>query len=161
MDSMVRIYEERADNELFAAKSLKKLSEDSDMKETFELPDKITFYSSVISHSYYSIFYAAKAILLTKGIRTGPPSVHKKTYDEFKSRFVDTGILDVKLLNIYKSMVVKADVLLGIFKEAKKDRGKFTYNTIAQANKEPAEDSIKKANIFVTNIGKVIRKNGH
>ena len=90
MDSMVEIYLDRASNELLAAESLKRLSEDSKAKEEFNLPQKTTFYSSVISHSYYSVFYAAKAILLTKRIKTDAPNVHKKTYDEFKRAFVDT-----------------------------------------------------------------------
>ena len=161
MDSMVRIYLDRADNEIIAARSLKRLSEDSSAKEDFKIAGNVTFYSSVITHSYSSIFYAAKAILLANGIKTDAPNVHKKTYDEFKRAFVDTGILDVKLLYIYNKMVVKADDLLWIFKDAKGKRGKFTYKTISQANKEPAEDSLKNANTFVSNIGKVIRKNGH
>ena len=66
MDSMAEIYLERAGNELLAAESLKKLSEDEKAREEFSLPQSTTFYSSVISHSYYAIFYSAKAILLKK-----------------------------------------------------------------------------------------------
>ena len=86
MDSMVEIYFDRAGNELLAAESLKRLSEDAKAKEDFGIPQKTTFYSSVISHSYYSVFYAAKAILLTKNIKTDAPNVHKKTYDENESQ---------------------------------------------------------------------------
>jgi uncharacterized protein (UPF0332 family) len=157
MDSMADIYMERSDNELLAAQSLKKLSEEPKAKEEFELPADITFYSSVISRSYYSIFYAAKAILLTKGIRTSSPEIHRKTFDEFKKHFVDTGILDVKLLEIYMKMAIRADELLEIFREEKWKRGNFTYQTIPQANKEPAWDSLKNAKAFVSNISKVIR----
>ena len=145
MDSMVEIYFDRAGNELLAAESLKKLSEDAKAKEDFDIPQKTTFYSSVISHSYYSVFYAAKAILLTKKIKTDAPNVHKKTYDEFERVFVKTGILDMKLLSIYKEMVVRADDLLEIFRESKSKRGRFTYKTIPQANIEPADESIKHA----------------
>jgi len=65
MDSMAEIYIERARNEIMAAESLKKLSEEKTQKQTFRIPSNTTFYSSVISHSYYAIFYAAKSILLT------------------------------------------------------------------------------------------------
>jgi uncharacterized protein (UPF0332 family) len=157
MDLMVKIYLERADNEILAAKSLKKLSENEQAKQDFELPSDITFYSSVISHSYYAIFYAAKAILLTKGIKTSLPDVHKKTFSAFKENLADTGILDVKLLEIYKKIVIRADTLLGIFKDEKWKRGNFTYATIPQANKEPAEDSLNNAKVFVSNINKVIK----
>ena len=154
---MVELYLERANNEILAAESLKKLSEELEIKENFNLPKTITFYSSVISHSYYAIFYAAKSILLTKNIKTYPPEIHKKTYNKFDEVFVKTGILDVKLLKIYKKLVIRADVLLDIFKDEKWKRGNFTYTTIPQANKEPAEDSLKNAKIFVSNISKIIR----
>lgn len=154
MDSMAKIFLERASNEIFAAESLKKLTENAQLKQDFELPSDITFYSSVISHSYYAIFYSAKAILLTKGIKTSPPEIHKKTLDAFKTHLVDTGILDAKLLEIYRKLVIRADTLLGIFKGEKSKRGNFTYETIPQANKEPAEDSLKNAKTFVSNIRK-------
>lgn len=157
MDSMVEIFLERANNELLTAKSLIKLSEIVKFKKEFELPKNITFYSSVISHSYYSIFYAAKAILLTKNIKTSFPEVHKKTLELFENELIKTGILDVNLLKIYKTMLIRADVLLEIFKEEKYKRGKFTYKTLPQANKLPANNSLKNAKLFVSNIAKIIR----
>ena len=158
MDSMVKIFLERADNELLAAKSLKRISDEPELKTDFKLSEKVTFYSSVISHCYYSIFYSAKAILLTKGIKTESPEVHRKTFDEFKKNLVDSGVLDVKLLEIYKKLVIRADSLLEIFKDEKWKRGNFTYKTIPQANKEPAEDSLKNAITFTSNIAKVAPK---
>lgn len=158
MDLMAEIFIARANNELLAANSLKKLSEDSKSKIDFSLPSEITFYSSVISHSYYAIFYAAKAILLTNGIKTASPEIHRKTLDAFQKYLVETGILDVKLLEIYKTMAIRADGLLEIFKTEKRKRGDFTYTTIPQANKAPAEDSLKNAKLFVSNIQKVISK---
>ena len=157
MDSMVSVLLKRSENELMIAEKLKRLSEEKEAKEFMEIPESVTFYSSVISHSYYAIFYSAKAILLTKNIKTSPPEVHRKTFEEFKRRFVDTGNLDVKLLEIYRKMIVRADKLLEIFRDEKWKRGNFTYNTIPQANREPAEDSLKNAKLFVSNIEKVIR----
>lgn len=158
MDLMVRVYLERAENELLAAKTLKKVTEDKEAKKHLELEEGTTFYSSVISHSYYSIFFTAKAILLTKSIKTEMPNVHKNTYEEFKKNFVDTGILDVKLLEIYQKMVVRADELLEIFKDEKWKRGHFTYQTIPQANKEPAEQSVQNASAFLKNIKLILEK---
>ncbi|MDD5133569.1 MAG: HEPN domain-containing protein [Candidatus Nanoarchaeia archaeon] len=157
MDSMVEIFMDRSNNEISIAESLKKLSEDNKLKEEFKIPENMTFYSSVISHSYYAIFYAAKAILLTKGIKTSSPEVHKKTFEEFKINLIDNGLLDVKLLKIYKEMVVKADELLEIFKVEKGKRGDFTYKTIPQANKGPAEESLRNSKFFVSNILKIIQ----
>ncbi|MBU2639030.1 MAG: HEPN domain-containing protein [Nanoarchaeota archaeon] len=137
---------------------MKRLSENEEAKKEFDIPPGITFYSSVISHAYYAIFYAVKALLLAKGIKTSSPEIHKKTYGAFKTEFVDTGILDVKLLKIYREMIVRADTLLEIFKEEKGKRGRFTYATIPQANINPAEESLKNARFFVANMGKVIDK---
>jgi uncharacterized protein (UPF0332 family) len=158
MDTMVRILLRRAENELMAAEALKRLSEEKKAKDFMGMPESTTFYSSVISHSYYAIFYAAKAMLLTKGIRTSSPEIHKKTFEEFKKNFVDTGVLDVKLLEIYRVMAVRADDLLEIFRDERWKRGNFTYHTIPQANREPAEDSVKNAKVFVSNILKVLER---
>jgi uncharacterized protein (UPF0332 family) len=160
MDLMVKAFIDRANNELVLAEKVKLISEDAAAKEFLKIPERMTFYSSAISHSYYAIFYAAKAILMTKDIRTSSPEIHRKTFDEFKRNFVDTGILDVKLLEIYRNMAIRADELLEIFDREKWKRGDFTYNTIPQANRGPAEDSLRNANIFVTNIEKVIIKMG-
>jgi len=156
MDLMIKNYLERAENEIILSASIKKLSDEDDAKKLFNIEQHHTFYSSVISHSYYSIFYAANALLLTKGIRTASPEIHKKTFDAFKKEFVDTGMLDVSLLEIYKKAIIRADVLLEIFRDEKWKRGNFTYNTIPRANKEPAEDSLKNSKHFVANITKVI-----
>ncbi len=158
MDSMVEIFMERARNELLTAESLKKLSEQLELKQKFSLPSEITFYSAVISHAYYAIFYSAKAILLTKKIKTSSPSVHRNTYESFKRTFVNTGLLDKSLLSIYDDLIIKADDLLDIFKDEKWKRGNFTYRTIPQANKEPAESSIKNTKLFVSNIINIIKK---
>jgi len=142
MDLEANDFLKRANNELVLAEKIKLITEDSPIKITLNVPGDMTFYSSVISHSYYSIFYAAKALLLTKKIKPSSPEIHKKTFDAFKKEFVDTGILDVNLLEIYK--------------KEKWKRGNFTYQTIPQANKEPAEESLTHAKQFVANITKVI-----
>jgi|SRR3989344_2668634 len=147
MDSKVELYLKRARTEMNMAVLLLR-SSGNKLLNDFDIPEDETFYSGVISHCYYSVFYSAKAMLLTKDIDTKAPEIHKKTLDAFKEQFIDTGILDMKLLLIYKKMIVKAESLLQIFKAEKKKRGDFTYNTIAQANIEPANESLENAKIF-------------
>ena len=147
MDLKVELYIKRARTEMNMALLLLETSNNKILHE-FNIPDNETFYSGVISHCYYSIFYCAKAMLLTKGIDTKSPEIHKKTLDAFREQFINTGILDTKLLLIYKKMIIKADSLLEIFKAEKKKRGNFTYNTIAQANIEPANKSLENAKTF-------------
>lgn len=158
MDSTAKIYLQRALNEISAAKLLFVISNNPTKKQEFQIEEETTFYSSVISHSYYAIFYGAKAILFVKNIKTEMPDVHKKTYEAFDEHFVKTGILDMELLKIYQKMIVRADELLQIFKDEKWKRGHFTYQTIPQANKEPAEQSIQNAVTFIKNIKLILEK---
>lgn len=158
MDLETKQYLSRASNELKLAAVIEDISKNIDEKERLGLDREDTFYSAVISHSYYAIFYSAKAILLTKNIKTYSPEIHKKTLEEFKKNFVDSGILDVELLKIYSKMIIRADDLLELFQEEKRKRGNFTYKTIPQANIGPAEESITNAKKFASNIKKVIER---
>ncbi len=152
MDSDTKLYLERARNELKLAEIVMQLSIHKDIQTKIPQIDKPdTYFSSVISHAYYSIFYTAKAYLIMKGIITKVPEEHKKTYDEFR-RLVLQGIVDKELLRLYEEVLVKAEELLGIFKIEKKKRGEFTYQRIAQANLEPAKESLENAKTFLKHI---------
>lgn len=148
MDSKAEMFIKRARSEIDSAEILCEVSNKKELKDTFKVDENATFYSGVISHAYYSIFYCSKAMLLRRKIETDSPEVHKKTFDEFRKTFIDTGLMDAKLLIIYKQMIVRAESLLEIYKQEKKKRGNFTYNTIPQANKDPATESIKNAKEF-------------
>lgn len=156
MDSKVKLYLQRAENERDLSKALLVLSQDDSIKSLLSLKENITFYSAVISHAYYCIFYSAKALLLIKNIKTDSPEVHKKTLEEFKKNFVDTGFLDIELLKIYSKMIIRADELLGLYKVEKRKRGKFTYRKLPQANLEYAEESVDNAFKFFKNIYSII-----
>ena len=157
MDSEVKLLLDRADNELLTAKALKKISEEDALKNNLSVPTKTTFYSSVISHSYYSIFYSAMAALLSVGTKVSAPFIHNKAYDEFKKAFVDSGKLDNHILEAYEKMLIRAEDLLQIMKDEKSKRGKFTYKTFPQANKNPAEDSINNATLFISHIKNMLK----
>ena len=157
MDFEYKIYLTRAQNELNLSIMIKKISDDQKMQlEIFGIKED-TYYSATISHAYYSIFYAAKAYLSLKGIKTKAPEEHKKTFEEF-SKLVTTGVVDVELLKIYQNMIIKADTLLHIFELEKDKRGKFTYRRIPQANQEPAQESIKNAQTFFSQIYRLCEK---
>ncbi|MFA5887709.1 MAG: hypothetical protein WC852_03295 [Candidatus Nanoarchaeia archaeon] len=159
MDNFVEICLARAENEAIAGQVLFEISGNRELqKRAFGLEKEFTFYSAVISHSYYCIFFSAKAILATEGIMTGPPYIHAKTLKAFEENLVETGKLDVELLKIYKNIVVRADELLGIFSKEKGKRGEFTYRKLPQANLEPAMESMKNALFFFKQINKIIRK---
>lgn len=159
MDSGYKLYLQRAQNELNLSQMILRISDDKKMQVvTFGMKED-TYYSATISHAYYSIFYAAKAYLLLKGIKTEPPEEHKKTYNAF-SELVDKGIIDVELLKVYKNMLIRADALLQIFQTEKSKRGKFTYRRIPQANREPAIESVKNSEFFHDHIFELCGKLG-
>ena len=157
MSDEAELYLQRAENELVAAQMLFDISSNSILqKEQFKLEKEFTFYSSVISHSYYCIFYAAKSSLIKIGIKTEAPEVHKKTLEAFEKYLVRTGKLDFELLKIYQKMVVRAEELLGIFSKEKGKRGRFTYQKLPQANREPAKESFDNGSFFFKNINKIL-----
>jgi uncharacterized protein (UPF0332 family) len=146
-----KIYLVRAQNELNLSLMVMRISDDRELQVSIFGMKPDTYYSAAISHAYYSIFYAAKAYLLLKGIKTEAPEEHKKTYDQF-SKLAEKGVIDVELLKIYRNILIKADTLLHIFELEKGKRGRFTYKRIPQANQEPAQESIKNAQFFYRNI---------
>ena len=155
MDLNYNLYLERANNEIKFADIALFVSNNKNIQvEVMKIEEPETYYSSVISHAYYCIFYSAKAYLAKKGIKTEAPEEHKKTYEEFK-RLVFQGIVDKELLRIYDDIIIKADTLLGIFKAEKKKRGEFTYQKLAQANLEPANKSLENAKTFLKHIIKL------
>lgn len=155
-DNKEILYLERAKNELDLSKAIFKLSTKKNLKLEFELKEDTTFFSNVINLSYYCIFYSAKALLYAKDIITESPEEHKKTLNEFE-KLTLSGEIDIELLKIYKSIVIKADELFGIFKKEKSKRGRFTYKKLPQANLEPAKESLNNAEKFFKNINLMIK----
>ena len=154
MDSESKLYIQRAQNEINLSKMILKISEDDNIqRDVFEMP-KDTYYSAVISHAYYSIFYMTKAYLLKKGIKVHAPEEHRKAYEEFK-KLVEQGLVDVELLKIYQQLMMRADTLLEIFQTEKSKRGKFTYKKLPQANVEPARESLKNAETFFKHVNEL------
>lgn len=155
MDLNYNVYLERANNEIKLADIVLLVSNNKNLQiDIFKIEEPDTYYSAVISHAYYCIFYSAKAYLAKKGIKTEAPEEHKKTYEEFK-RLVLQGVVDKELLRIYEEILVKAETLLGIFRTEKKKRGTFTYKTLSQANLSPANESLENAKTFFKHIRKL------
>lgn len=155
MGSLADAYLARAGNELILAKINLEISTNDKYKEIFMIEKTRTFFNDVISQVYYSIFYAAKAFLLSKNIETKPPEEHKKTYEEFK-KFVVNGEINKILLEIYETETIKAESLLKIFFSEKKKRGEFTYNLKSEANLPYANESLENAKKFISLIKAII-----
>ena len=148
---------ERADTEIVLAEIVQTLSDEPQRQQTLTTKQPRTFYSAVITHAYYAIFYSAKAYLETKGIVTQPPHEHSQVLEAFTT-YVRSGELDVELLNVYKELLLRADELLGILSDERGKRGKYTYRTLPQANKEPAQESLARAKKFYKTMYAICQK---
>ena len=149
MATKVELYISRSTTEIEAASILFQISHTEQFQDQFYLSKETTFYSAVIAHAYYAIFYAAKAMLLSINKETTSPNIHQATYETFEKEFITTGILDASIFLLYKSLIIRAEELLTIYKHEKKKRGDYTYNILPQANKVPAEESIQHAKSFL------------
>ena len=157
MDINVKGYLDRAENELVLANANFLLSINEEAKSKLGVEINKTFFNNVISESYYAIFYSAKAFLLSLGIKTEAPEEHRKTYDKFKD-VINSKKLNKQLAEVYEEESNKAETLLRIFFDEKRNRGRFTYNVNATANKPFAEQSIKNAKFFCLTIKHLIEK---
>lgn len=159
MDSEDKLLIERAEHEILTSEILEKLSkiEYSDVNERLDIPSGNTFYSAVIGHAYYSIFYGAKAYLVSKGTKFSEQGQHSAVYYKFK-KLVNAGELDKELMIIYEDAKIKAEILLSILEDEEEKRTRYTYKTIPQANKEPAEKSIENAKFFISHIKEFINR---
>ena len=151
------LYLKRAEEKVLLAKTCFEISTKSEIKTFLGLAQNQTFFNDIISLSYYSVFYSAKAYLISKGVKTQPPEEHKKTYDEF-AKFVKMGILDKELLDIYENAALEAETLLNIFLIEKKNRGRYTYNVNANANMPFAKDSIENTKKFTRTITAILKR---
>jgi len=71
---------------------------------------------------------------------------------------VEKGLIEQDLLRVYEEVKTKAEVLLEILKKEKDKRTEFTYETLPQANKSPAEDSLNNALLFISHIKAFLRE---
>ena len=103
------LYLRRARNELNLSVMVMKISEDPKLQMgLFSMPYEDTYFSAVISHAYYCIFYAAKSYLLIKGVKTKPPEEHRKTYEAIE-RLAKEGVIDIDLLKAYRELMIRAE----------------------------------------------------
>ena len=162
-----------ADSSLRTASILQEVSDDNSLKDTLKVGADFESYLWVIVSSYYSMFYAATAILAKQGIRATGQIVHKVTADALIHFFASNEKL-AKLLEQYeeaqtvglelvgreelmKRMQKKADELIISYEGERKKRSKFQYDIGVQAKKGYAQTSLQRARDFVFEIRKLLK----
>lgn len=162
-----------ADSSLRTASILQEVSDDNSLKDTLKVGADFESYLWVIVSSYYSMFYAATAILAKQGIRATGQIVHKVTADALIHFFASNEKL-AKLLEQYeeaqtvglelvgreelmKKMQKKADELIISYEGERKKRSKFQYDIGVQAKRGYAQTSLQRARNFVFEIKKLLK----
>jgi len=73
-------------------------------------------------------------------------------------KLVKLGDLDKELISIYEDAKIKAETLLSILEDEEEKRTQYTYKSLPQANKQPAESSIENTRFFVSHIKAFLNK---
>ena len=162
-----------ADSSLRTASILQEILDDSSLKEMLKVGSDFESYLWVIVSAYYSMFYAATALLAQQGIRAAGQIVHKVTADALIHYFASNEKL-AKLLEQYeeaqtvglelvgreelmKRMQKKADELIISYEGERKKRSKFQYDIGVQAKRGYAQTSLQRAKDFVFEIRKLLK----
>ena len=169
----VEFFIANAESSLRTASILQEISDENSLKETLKVNADFESYLWVIVSSYYSMFYAATAILAKQGIRATGQIVHKVTADALIHFFASNEKL-AKLLEQYeeaqavglelvgreelmKRMQKKADELIISYEGERKKRSKFQYDIGVQAKRGYAQTSLQRARDFVFEIKKLLK----
>ncbi len=155
-----------ADKSLNSANVLYDLSTDKKMQENTGYLDFDGFLW-VVNACYYSMFYMARALLESEGIKIkSDMSVHAITFDAVINFFYLNGKLQKRLIEDFAEAKEEASELLGKQKAdaliedyfwEKGKRSTFTYNTKEVVIKAKAKTSIERAKMFTEEIKKIIK----
>lgn len=106
-----------------------------------ELLLKEGFYNDAVSRAYYCIFFAASALLSTKGISI---KTHKGLLSQFSLEFIKTGQID--------------DSFIKAFKIAKELREEADYSIVRQLSREEALSVLADAKKFLMKTKQIIKE---
>ena len=119
-------------------------------------------YLWVIVSSYYAMFYAANAILLSSGYKIGDKISHKVTSDAlivFVRNKLKKGFLEEyedAQLDALELTSAKADNLLESLDFERKKRSKFQYRMDEEVKRTKALTSLQRAKEFIFELKKLL-----
>jgi uncharacterized protein (UPF0332 family) len=164
-EEFVDFFLSNADKSLNSANALYDLSTDKDMQEKtgyFEFDG----FLWVVNSCYYSMFYMARALLESEGIKIkSEVSIHSITFDSVINFFYLNGKLEKKLIEDLAEGLEEASEILGkekadlLMEEYFFEKGKratFTYKTKETVLKSKAKTSLDRARRFNLELRKII-----
>lgn len=99
------------------------------------------FYSSACNRAYYAVFYAASALLYSKGKSYGK---HSAVIAAFRQYFIKTGEFDKKWSDVYEYIM--------------SSRHTGDYELSDDLEKEQVIDVVEQAQLFVVEVEKWLRE---
>jgi uncharacterized protein (UPF0332 family) len=171
---LVSFFMDQAERSLRTASLIFELSTDSAAKDTMRLDRDFESHLWVIVTSYYSMFYAALALLASQGIRAGRQLVHKVVADALIHFFIsnkrlakmledyeeakDTSLELIGREELMKHLEKRADELIVAYEREREKRSKFQYNVGEMAKRGYAETSLQRARDLVSEVRKILSK---
>jgi uncharacterized protein (UPF0332 family) len=159
--ALINLMIKKANNNLKFAKMTLKISDNKDLKETLGLEEQDSFYDWAIITTYYAMFHITQALLATKEIKIGKIRTHEATLYALAHYFIISKELEDELFLIYEDAEAKAEELFNTLSDEREKRGRFTYERLPKANRQPAEESIKNATHYVRDIETILKKRNY
>lgn len=158
---------QNARNSLDSAKILFDASTNERTKSLLGVPD-FNGFLWVINSSYYSMFYMARALLESIGVKIKTEeSEHSLTFNALVYYFYSTGRLErhfiEDLANAQEESSVtlgreKAKEIISDYSSERDKRAKFTYETGETVMRGKAETSLNRAKKFNEEVRKILKK---
>ena len=153
-------------NSLESAKLLFEASTNEEVKKDLGVAE-FNGFLWVINASYYSMFYLARALLESKGIKIkrGESSIHLLTLDAFIYHFYLTGALKKKIIEDFGESMDESSQSLGDqrakeiiedYSNEKYKRGLYTYEMGINALRNKAQTSLERAKRFSDDLRKIL-----
>ncbi|MEK6811808.1 MAG: hypothetical protein AABX96_04830 [Nanoarchaeota archaeon] len=163
----VDFFLKNAKDSLDSAKILLDISLNEKTKNSLGMPD-FNGFLWVINSSYYSMFYMARALLESIGVKIKTDeSMHFLVFNALVYYFYSTGKLERHFLEDFENAQEESAQILGKekamelisdYSSEREKRGKFTYETGEIAMKGKAETSLSRAKKFHEEARKILGK---
>lgn len=100
-------------------------------------------YITAVNRAYYAVFYAANALLATKGLER---SKHSGVLAAFREHFVKTGVIEAEYSDFYGAIM--------------DERTEGDYAAGAFLDEETARQALRRAQRFVGRIEQALQERG-
>jgi uncharacterized protein (UPF0332 family) len=170
---LVNIYMQNAERSFATASLLLNISDSEDLKKANKIEPDFETYIWVLVSSYYSMFYAANALLAKIGLKTTEVKAHKVTSDALVDYFILNNKLAKSMYESYQesmnmamdltkqdleTFILIAKNLASSLEQERKNRGKFQYNMKVEMKRSRAVTSLEHAREFLKEIRGLVRK---